>query len=87
MDKSFPLTGVPVDTTNGRRCETCRLWQIGVSSPWNPDRNRCACPVPASVKKFCKHCGQLWYLNRFTDAAGASDSEYVRFIPQIVGLK
>ena len=37
--------------------------------------------------KFCKHCGQLWYINRFTDAAGASDSEYVRFVPQIVGLK
>jgi hypothetical protein len=32
--------------------------------------------------KFCKHCGQLWYLRRFTDAAGSGDSEYVRLIPQ-----
>jgi len=31
--------------------------------------------------KFCKHCGQLWYLSRYTDAAGDSDSEYVRCVP------
>jgi hypothetical protein len=37
--------------------------------------------------KFCKHCGQLWYKNRYTDAAGSSDWEYVRFVPQIVGLQ
>jgi len=33
--------------------------------------------------KFCKHCGQLWYLNRFTDAAGSTDSEYVRHLPKV----
>jgi hypothetical protein len=33
--------------------------------------------------KFCRHCGQLWYLNRFTDWAGSSDSEYVRHMPEI----
>jgi len=33
--------------------------------------------------KFCKHCGQLWYLNRFTDAAGSTDSEYVRHLPRV----
>lgn len=33
--------------------------------------------------KFCKHCGQLWILKRFTIAAGSIDSEYVRFVPQI----
>lgn len=38
--------------------------------------------IPAALRpKFCKHCGQLWYLSRFTDAAGSSDSEYVRCIP------
>jgi len=57
LDKSFPLAGVPVDTTDGRRCETCSLWQVGVSSPWHPDRNRCACPVPASVKKATTYAG------------------------------
>lgn len=31
--------------------------------------------------KFCKHCGQLWYLESFTDAAGDSDSEYIRYVP------
>ena len=40
--------------------------------------------VPEVLKlKFCKYCGQLWYLNRFTDAAGSSDSEYVRFVPNL----
>jgi hypothetical protein len=40
--------------------------------------------IPEVLKpKFCKHCGQLWYLSRFTDAAGSSDSEYVRFVPDI----
>lgn len=35
--------------------------------------------IPSALRpKFCKHCGQVWYLRRFTDAAGASDSEYVR---------
>lgn len=39
--------------------------------------------IPEVLKpKFCKHCGQLWYLSRFTDAAGSSDSEYVRCIPE-----
>jgi hypothetical protein len=39
--------------------------------------------IPDVLKpKFCKHCGQLWYLSRFTDAAGSSDSEYVRCIPR-----
>lgn len=33
--------------------------------------------------KFCKHCGQLWYLNRYTDAAGDSDDEYVRYMPEL----
>jgi hypothetical protein len=38
--------------------------------------------IPDALKpKFCKHCGQLWYLHRYTDAAGSSDSEYVRFVP------
>jgi hypothetical protein len=41
----------------------------------------------ARKPKFCKHCGQLWYLIRFTDAAGDSDSDYVRFIPQIESSK
>ena len=40
--------------------------------------------IPDVLKlKFCKHCGQLWYLERRTDAAGSSDSEYVRFTPQL----
>lgn len=40
--------------------------------------------IPDARKpKFCKHCGQLWYLQRHTDAAGDSDSEYVRYTPQI----
>lgn len=29
--------------------------------------------------KFCKHCGQLWILESFTDAAGDTDTEYVRY--------
>ena len=37
--------------------------------------------------KFCKHCGQLWYLVRFTDAAGSSDSDYVRFVPRVDSSK
>jgi len=40
--------------------------------------------IPEKLKpKFCKYCGQLWYLNRFTDAAGSSDSEYVRGVTSI----
>ena len=40
--------------------------------------------IPDALRpKFCKHCGQLWYLKRFTDAAGSTDSEYVRFVPQL----
>lgn len=40
--------------------------------------------IPEKFKpKFCKYCGQLWYLNRFTDAAGSSDSEYVRAVTSI----
>lgn len=33
--------------------------------------------------KFCKHCGQLWYLRYITDAAGDRDSEYVQFVPTL----
>lgn len=29
--------------------------------------------------KFCKHCGQLWVLESFTDAAGDRDTTYVRY--------
>lgn len=32
--------------------------------------------------KFCKYCGQLWYLDRYTDAAGDSDSRYIKHKPQ-----
>ena len=40
--------------------------------------------IPAVLKpKFCKHCGQLWILERFTDAAGDSDSEYRRHRPEL----
>ena len=35
---------------------------------------------PHMRAKFCKYCGQVWYLKRFTDAAGDSDSEYVKAI-------
>ncbi len=42
--------------------------------------------IPTALKlKFCKYCGQLWYLSRFTDAAGSSDSEYIPFIPRLPG--
>lgn len=33
--------------------------------------------------KFCKHCGQLWYLQAFTDAAGSRDTEYVAYVPDL----
>lgn len=35
--------------------------------------------IPQQLRpKFCKHCGQVWHLESFTDAAGDSDTEYVR---------
>jgi hypothetical protein len=33
--------------------------------------------------KFCKYCGQLWYLSTYTDAAGDTDTEYVRYMPEL----
>ena len=40
--------------------------------------------IPVILKpKFCKHCGQLWVLESYTDAAGDRDTQYVRFIPRL----
>ena len=37
--------------------------------------------IPQILKpKFCKHCGQLWVLESYTDAAGDRDTQYVRHI-------
>lgn len=33
--------------------------------------------------RFCKHCGQLWVLESYTDAAGDRDTQYVRFVPKL----
>jgi hypothetical protein len=37
---------------------------------------------PGKVR-FCKHCGQLWVLEWYTDAAGDRDTHYVRVIPKL----
>jgi len=36
-----------------------------------------------SKPKFCKHCGQLWIAEKYTDAAGDRDVMYVRFVPEM----
>ncbi len=39
---------------------------------------KCRSSVEQLRPKFCVHCGQWWVLDRFTDAAGDSDTQYVR---------
>ena len=35
-----------------------------------------------SKPKFCRHCGQIWILITYTDAAGDTDTDYFKFIPR-----
>ena len=40
---------------------------------------KCTTLIPAAhCPKFCIHCGQWWVLKSFTDAAGDTDTEYVK---------
>jgi hypothetical protein len=57
LDKSFRTVAVEVDTTIQRKCETCSLWQPDVVNPWNPERRRCMCAVPASVQRGTRYSG------------------------------
>ena len=43
---------------------------------------RGASHMPACLKlKFCKHCGQLWYLEAVGDGFGSHESQYTQFVP------
>ena len=56
LDSSFPVYVEKVDCSLPRKCGTCSLWQLGVTTP-SGDRCRCACPVPDSVKRSTKYFG------------------------------
>lgn len=72
LHSSFPLYCEPVDTTQPRKCGTCTLWQDDVQTPnglFHNIRSRCACPLPASIKKSTMYQG-------YTDA---NDGEFCHF--------